>query len=134
MYNYNRAIRNKEGFRPVVTSSQQSHHTGKAQAEGISLEEAVHLIEERGLLDRKQHAAAKRRLKAMIESVRQGSQDLPDPDMIFSMLALTVALHQRNAADTESIDFVKSLPQLATDWDEDLQALIEEAIKKLDIQ
>jgi hypothetical protein len=50
------------------------------------------------------------------------------------MLALTVALHQRNAADSESIDFVKSLPQLATDWDEDLQALIEEAIKKLDIQ
>ncbi len=134
MYNYNRAIRKRKDFRPVVTSSELSHHAGKVQAEGMNLEEGIHLVEASVLGNDKKNRAARKRLQEMIGSVRQAIQDLPDPDKIFGMLALTVALHQRNLADTESIDFVKSLPQLATDWDQDLQALIDEAIKKLDIQ
>jgi hypothetical protein len=134
MYNYNRAILKRRDFRPVVTSSELSHHADKAQAEGMDLEEGIHLVEANVLGNDRKNKAARRRLNEMIESVRQAIQDLPDPDKIFWMLALTVALHQRNAAKTESIDFVKSLPQLASDWDEDLQTLIEEAIKKLDIQ
>jgi hypothetical protein len=128
MYNYNRAILKRRDFRPVDTSSELSHHADKAQAEGMNLEEGIHLVEASVLGNDKKNRAARRRLQEMIGSVRQAIQDLPDPDKIFGMLALTVALHQRNAAETESIDFVKSLPQLATDWDEDLQALIEEAV------
>jgi hypothetical protein len=132
MYNYNHSLVSRKSYSPVVTSSDQSHYAEKTRAIGLSLEEAIHVLKSNGFLDLAKRTSNRNRLKKMIESVRQSDPATLDPDKIFPILTLTVALHQQNAADPEHIDFVKRLGQTAKDLDEDLQAQIEEAIELLE--